>query len=460
MIDESHTIYYLFYAIICFCACVAYVKKNSTEGMTITTKEFKQFQASFLNGFSLIFLCELIASASFFHTFLYLKLSLEQITKLYVTTVVSTTGFSILNEIIDLGPRRDKCMLSAVLYSFAMVSILFGGHFEMLLLGRVLYGAASALHHAAFDSYLIHQHATLGFPDDWLQQTFSFRTHSMAFIAAASGIIGQTAVFSGPTACIGLCSFLFGVVALHIYLAWDKDMNGPRFMLSGFTFNMSQISQAAKSNKQVVILLLISSLCEAGVTIFTFYWAPWMTSMAAEETHSVPYEIVFATFTTAAMVGNYLHQLYALQPGTDPALAMQGILSASAAAFFLGSVFQTPMMAFFISVIIQLCIGGYWQAIGHLRSRVLPSELRGTSLMFSRVGSAALAVATLTLIHHSPMLTLAACASMFSAAAYLQTLLPVLQSGLTDGRSDEERGSGGRGRLDSLTDNDSDDADN
>lgn len=191
MIDHSQAIYYLGYALLCACLGVAYIKVKSTEGVVITTKEFKNFQNSFLTAYSLMIMCELMSVASFFHAFAFLKLSLEQITKLYVVTIFSTTAFGILVEIVDIGARKDKCMISAVLYSIGLVSMFFGGHFEMLLLGRVVYGAAAALQHSSFEGYVIHEHTSRGFPDDWLSQTFSFLTHSMAFVAAFSGTHSQ-----------------------------------------------------------------------------------------------------------------------------------------------------------------------------------------------------------------------------------------------------------------------------
>jgi len=160
--------YYVAYALLCAALGVVHIKVKSTEGVTITTKEFKIFQTSFLSAYSLMMLAELLCLASFYPTLVYLGLPLEKITRLYVVTVVSTSVCSLLMEVVDVGARKDKCVLSAVLYGISMMSLfLSSGHFELLLLGRVIYGAASALHHSAFEAYAVHEHSTLGFPDDW-----------------------------------------------------------------------------------------------------------------------------------------------------------------------------------------------------------------------------------------------------------------------------------------------------
>ena len=130
MIDDSQALYYLSYALVCAALLVTYIRVKSSEGITITTKEFKMFQSSFLTGYSIMILCELISTASFYQTFVALNLTLEQITKLYMVTIISTVIFGVLTEIIDVGARKDKCVLSGILYSVAMLTVFFGGHFE------------------------------------------------------------------------------------------------------------------------------------------------------------------------------------------------------------------------------------------------------------------------------------------------------------------------------------------
>lgn len=387
-------------------------------------------------------LCELLTFASFYHTFIGLELTLEQITKLYVVTIISTTGFGVLADIVDVGGRKDKCILSAVLYSIAMASMFFGKgtHFETLMLGRVVYGAASALHHSSFEAYVIHEHTTLGFPDIWLSQTFGLLVHAMGLVSGVSGTVGQIAASSGPLGCPGLCCTLFIVTALYLGFAWGKDNNTPRFLLSGFMFNLNQTMISAKSNRSVTLLLAVSSLCEASIMIFTFYWAPWITSMVSEESLTVPYEIVYATYVAASILGNYIYQMYSSSVGSDN--SFQAILIGSSGAFLLGAVFQTPSMAFLISIVINVCVGGYWPSIGFLRGRHVAPELRTTSLTISRVLTVIISVIVLNSIHHSPMLMLTTCAALNGAAAYFQFMIvqDEARGGGRNAQDDEEEG--------------------
>ena len=388
------------------------------EGLTITTKEFKKFQNTFLIGYSVMTLGELIASASFYHCLISLGLNLQQITKLYIVSIISSTLAGVLIEIVDIGTRKDKCCASAILFSISMFSFFFGGHYEMLMIGRVVYGAGSAFLHSAFDAYLIHEHTTLGFPDDWLSQTFSMLTHSMSLVAAVSGTVGQTFGSVGALGCPGVCCCMFLAAAGYIFVVWPKDMNGPRFMLSGFVFNMTHLMKAAKVSKHLVLVMLISTLCESSITIFSYYWAPWITSVLVEEAKTVPYEIVFSTYISASMLGNYMYQLIVPSWGND--MVFQMILVGSSGAFFLGSVFQTPVMVFIISIFVQGCVGGYWPSIGFLRGRYVVPELRGTCITLSRLGTLIISVLILTVIHHNPMMMLVTCAILNGTASYLQ----------------------------------------
>lgn len=428
MIDPSQSIYYLSYSCLCVALVVTFIKVKSLEGITITTKEFKTFQNTFLTSYALMLLAEMLATASFYHSFIHLNHSLESTSRLYVVTIIATLVFSLLFEIVDLGSRRDKCIISASLYAVAMLAILMSeGHLHFSFLGRLVFGAASALHHPSFESYAVHEHTNRGFPDDWLTQTFTLLTHAVALVAAVSGTIGQSAASTGVLGVIGLCFTVFVASALHIFVTWSKDVNTPKFSISGFLFNSQQTLNAAINSRPMLLLLGISALFESSVMIFTFYWAPWITSLVVDsasdfDTQVLPYEIIFSSYVVISIVGNYGYQLFGAQTQSFDIL-VQGILFGSSACFFLGAIFQTSSFAFFISLVIQCCVGGYWPCIGALRGRLIVPELRSSTILFTRILTTFFAAIVLSLIHHSPMLVLVACAAFNGLAGYLHHIL-------------------------------------
>eukprot|EP01031_Cornospumella_fuschlensis_P047784 gene47784-58539_t len=240
MISQEETIYYVAFGLACLALSVFYIRLKAGQGTVITTKEFQVFQTTFISGYGVVILAELVASATFYHTLMRLELSLNHIVRLYLAGVISSSVSSTLLEVIDMASRKNKCILCALLYLTALFSLFFGGHYEMLVIGRILYGAASALQHSAFEAYLLQQHASQGFPEDWLSQTFQMLTHAMALTSALSGVLGQSAAETGKLGTVGLCCALFAGAAAYLLVVWEKDSHAPRFMLSGFYGHMQQ----------------------------------------------------------------------------------------------------------------------------------------------------------------------------------------------------------------------------
>jgi hypothetical protein len=75
----------------------------------------------------------------------------------------------------SLSPLTILTYLSFTLtHTHSRIGLFLDDHYDMLLLGRVLYGAAAALHHSVFQNYLDYQHEVSGFPDDWLTYTYRY----------------------------------------------------------------------------------------------------------------------------------------------------------------------------------------------------------------------------------------------------------------------------------------------
>lgn len=386
MIDPSATSFYLAYAAACCALGILYIRIKSSEGTSITTTEFQVFQSSFISGYVGVILCELIASATFYHTFLSMDLDLGQICRLYLATMFASTITAVIMECVELGARKDKCVLSAMLYSIAMFSVFFGGHYEMLLLGRILYGVASALQHSSFESYAVHQHSSHGFPEDWLSHMFTLLTHTMALFAALSGIIGQMAISAGRLGCITFSCVVFAIIAVYMIVAWEKDLGNPRFMLAGFMSNLSQSINTMRANRQLLYLLCVSALYESTITVFMFYWAPWIGTTLAPASSDVviPYELIFSTMVAMSMVGNYVFQLFISNNWSSLEGTFSWVLIGTSVAYTLGGVLQTATFILPLVLIVQGCMGIYWPCIGHYRGRMILPELRSATLIIPR----------------------------------------------------------------------------
>jgi MFS transporter, MFS domain-containing protein family, molybdate-anion transporter len=179
-------VFYIAYGVLCVLAAIALIKVQSKESLLITTNEFKQFQSNYLIGYLSLIFSEILCVSTFYPILISLELSMDEITDLYIVSICSSAFFNVLAEVVDIGSRRGKCILATILYFIATMS-LFSKNFEFLLLGRIFYGGGSVLLHSAFDAYMVHEHTTKGFPDDWLLHTFGKLAHSMTISALLSG---------------------------------------------------------------------------------------------------------------------------------------------------------------------------------------------------------------------------------------------------------------------------------
>jgi hypothetical protein len=141
----------------------------------------------------------------------------------------------------------------------------------------------------------------------------SLQRQVIVSFATVSGVLGQIASSTGHMGCPALCCALFA--AAIVYMTVEKDLNSPRFMLSGFLSNMNNTLTTVRTNKQVLVFTAITALCESSILIFSFYWAPWMDTIAREAFQHLPYEVIFSSMILASMLGNYLFQMFARGSG-------------------------------------------------------------------------------------------------------------------------------------------------
>lgn len=103
----------------------------------------------------------------------------------------------------------------------------------------------------------------------------------------------------------------------------------------------------------MLYLVIITVSCESAITIFTFYWALWLHSMAkVENDRALPYELIFSSFVTTSMIGHYAYQLGNGAYGYGSDFMLQSVLLVGTTAFILGSVAHTPTIAFVVSLVI------------------------------------------------------------------------------------------------------------
>lgn len=427
MISESQYIYYLGYAALCVLLGISYFKVKSTEGLTITTKEFKLFQTTFLSAYGIMILGETIAAASFYRTLINIGIKPFIVVKLYLVTIVSTTIFNIILEIIDMGTRKTKCILSSLLFAISMFTLYFRGSIGLYMLGRVIYGAANSLLHNAFNSYLVQQHTAMGFPDDWLTHTFGILTHTMALVTAISGFLGQAALGGGTFGAVTLALVLFISVGFYISKAWESDFSSNRIMFGPFSFSMNQTFKVLQESSSSRNCLLLSACAESSIFIFLFYWALSMDMIARDQGDVTagkrggdifPDAIVYSSYLIASIVGTYLSQMLVGDYGESALL--QFSLSGGSIFYFLYACTSSTTIAFTSGILVNLTIGAYWALINLFRNKYTEPHVRDGCTSIGRIIACSVSVIILTFTYHSVLFTLLACSILTGVAGYLE----------------------------------------
>ena len=341
--------------------------------------------------------------------------------RLFVVTNASSVAFGALIEIFDFGTRKSRAVVSALLYSAAMVSALFSSQPDVLFVGRAVFGLASALHHSSFEAYVVQEHGSLGFPEEWLSQTFAATTHLMSLLAFLAGLLGQTTAAAGDApAVIVVCAAVFLAAAVYISGSWTADISSSRFLFGAFVSNLSQTLGASRRNRFLAYFLAVSALAETALTVFSYFWAQLLSSVVSDERARLPFALIFSAYVCASMVGAYSHGMLVSRVGSDS--SFQAVLSGLVAAFSLAGMVQTPIVIFVSSVFVYGLIGAYWPCIGTLRAKAVGAEQRAASQFISRVSSTALTALILIYLHHSATLTLIACAGCLAAATLAQSM--------------------------------------
>lgn len=359
-------------------------------------KKFQSFRRKYLIVYLIIMLADWMQGTHMYT--LYLSYNVN-ISALFLTGFLSGAIFApFLGSAVDKFGRKKSCIVYCVLE--IIINVLEHVHdFKVLLLGRVLGGISTNLLFSAFESWMTTQHRQNGFPESWLQRTYSETSIGNGTMAVLAGIVaqlledelGQIGPFQGA---VGLTA-----LALLLILGWEEnygetDEGDTSSLYQQFT----QGWKATCTDSKIWRIGLTQAMSEGAMYTFVFMWVPTLLSM--DPPGGVPTGCVFSSLMIAITIGGilfpilhavvkgYLSSIQSSSEVTATLIYTMASLSMAVPAFCLssssdiGDCFQKVLISF---VIVEVCVGLFNPVAGTLRSKYVPDGLQGGILNIFRL---------------------------------------------------------------------------
>ena len=352
----------------------------------------------------------------------------------------------------DRYGRRASCVVGYCgLYGLACLTKHFRSYF-LLLLGRVLGGAATSVLFSSFESWLVAQHEAVGLPPAELSAALS----RMYFLNGLSGILmgllaeagadaSELRPWGGPSSILyfggdvtpfdmSLCFLLLGGVLIQatwaenyssaprppraaaaaaaastgttsssVWQAALADLHPSRLFAPGSSVAEARSRLAAEP--LLWLLMAASATMEGAMYAFVLEWTPAVGSTAGKP----PLGVIFATFMVAYMGGSTCVAILVRDPkrGVAPSTILVFIVGAallSVLACFL-LLFSAPegdekppAIAFAVFLALcafEWCLGAYMPTIAQLKAAYVPDDVRATVYSIFRVPLNAIVVGVL-----------------------------------------------------------------
>jgi hypothetical protein len=308
------------------------------------------------------------------------------------------------------------------------------------MIGRVLGGISTNLLFSAFESWMTTQHRHLGFPESWLQTTYSNMSIGNGAMAIFAGIVaqllednfGHIGPFQGAVALTTL--------ALFLILAWDENYGESQegeHESSSLYHQFEEGWKATLKDSKIWRIGLTQALSEGAMYTFVFMWVPTLLSM--EPPGGVPTGCVFSALMMAITMGGMMfpvvHTVVSKISGRESssfemtAALIYGLASACmfipahclSSSSHASSCFVKILASF---VVVEFSVGLFNPVAGTLRSKYVPDNLQGGILNIFRLPLNAIVVAGTYATDVFPVyqvyMIVSAC---FMAAALLQATL-------------------------------------
>lgn len=374
--QENYVACFVVAAIVLYVMRASLRDKNSTKGEF--SPEFKAFQRAYLAVYLIMMGADWLQGPYVYALYEHYGFAPEQIGQLFVVGFgTSMLSGSFIGSVADKYGRKMMCLVYALLYSGCCWTK-HSPDFDVLLFGRVLGGISTSILFSAFESWLVSEHHSRGYSDEWLSATFSTATSLNGFVAIAAGIVGNMLVgVFGYVAPFDLSWILLFLGAVVILKMWPENYGDQSAALSS---TIRSAMARMVHDPRIPLIGCIQSFFEAAMYVFVIRWTPALEKYD----ENLPHGWVFASFMTAVMIGSTLFG-YLVRQGykIERFATLIFAVAAIALAVPLVSLKLWPRMIGFL--LFEVCVGMFWPSLGTMRSCYVPEEVRATLMNFFRI---------------------------------------------------------------------------
>ncbi|CAN0465831.1 unnamed protein product, partial [Ectocarpus sp. 8 AP-2014] len=201
---------------------------------------------------------------------------MEQISRLFLAGTLSSmvTGL-FAGSLLDRYGRRSGCMLWAIL-NIVQCFLIRSKAFGALVLGRVIAGAGAMFLATAFESWMITEHRSRGYPSYLLADTFRMATWGIGLATIASGFLADASVRSMGMGLLGPFNIAIGVSLISLVLIaslWNENY-GDRSSSTSRHMKEASRALAIVSDGRLVMMSAVQALFEGVMLAYVVLWVP------------------------------------------------------------------------------------------------------------------------------------------------------------------------------------------
>lgn len=354
--------------------------RNQSGNKEITvTARFKSFQFLYVSVYLVMMAADWLQGPYVYALYQHYGFTIGEIGQLFIvgfgTSMVCGT---FIGSLADKYGRKKMCLAFGLMYGLSCITKHFPSY-RILLFGRILGGISTSILFSSFESWMVHEHHTAGYPDEWLALTFSICTAGNGIVAIGAGVVASFVRDSfGPVAPFDTSLVLLLIGSTIVFTKWAENTGDSHLDLST---TVNNAWTKLKNDPKIWMLGLTQSFFEGAMYVFVFMWTPALESVS---TVPILHGWIFACFMICVLIGSNLFK-YLVERKTRVEVIALNMFAVSAVSLVLPAFVEhlgIRLLSFFV---FEVCCGIFWPALGYLRSQYVPEDVRATTMNIFRV---------------------------------------------------------------------------